>query len=164
VSLRIADADEAGVGEVLVRSRAAMRGYWKQPSSDVIDGAGWVHTGDLGRLDGLGNLVLVGRVVEMYTRGGYNVYPAEVEAVLGAHPAVAQVAVVGVADPVLGSVGVACVVAGDAVGAAELRAWCQGQLADYKAPDRVVFMDHLPLTSMAKVDKRALARQVEGDR
>jgi len=162
VSLRIEGPDAAGVGEVLVRSRAAMRGYWKQ-ASPVIDAAGWVHTGDLGRLDASGNLVLVGRVVEMYTRGGYNVYPAEVEAVLGAHPGVAQVAVVGVPDPVLGSVGVAAVVAASGAAAPDLdalRAWCRERVADYKAPDRVVVVDALPLTSMGKVDKRALLEVV----
>jgi acyl-CoA synthetase (AMP-forming)/AMP-acid ligase II len=153
VELRIAD------GEVLLRSRAAMRRYWKDPdrTAEVIDGDGWVHTGDLGRLDDRGNLVLLGRRTEMYIRGGYNVYPAEVEAALGEHPAVDRVAVVGVPDEVLGTIGVAAVVpAGAAPSLDELRAWCRERLADYKAPDRLIVVDDLPLTAMSKVDKRAL--------
>jgi acyl-CoA synthetase (AMP-forming)/AMP-acid ligase II len=165
VELRI-DPDAAGVGEVLVRSRAAMRAYWKDPerTAEVIDADGWIHTGDLGRLDDGGNLVLVGRRVEMFTRGGYNVYPAEVEAVIGEHPGVARVAVVGLPDPVLGSVGAAAIVpadAGAAPSADEVRDWCRARLANYKAPDRVVICDELPLTSMLKVDKRELVTRLE---
>jgi len=112
-----------------------------------------------------GNLRIVGRLKEMYIRGGYNVYPAEVEAALAEHPSVARAAVVGASDPVLGEVGVAFVVPAphaqqptrDA-----LRSWCRDRLADYKAPDRVEVVDDLPLTSMLKVDKRALvARTTE---
>jgi len=109
------------------------------------------------------NLRLVGRVAEMYIRGGYNVYPAEVEAVLGGHPGVAEVAVVGVADPVLGEIGTAVIVPvpGHPVPElAGLRDLCTSRLADYKAPDRLVLIDQLPLTAMAKVDKRALAARL----
>ena len=153
------------IGEVLVRSRAAMRRYWNDDArtAEVIDPEGWVHTGDLGRIDEGGNLVLVGRRVEMFTRGGYNVYPAEVEAAIGEHPGVARVAVLGMPDPVLGSIGVAVVV--PAVPAAPpseaaLRDWCVARLANYKAPDRVVIVDDLPVTSMLKVDKRELAARL----
>jgi acyl-CoA synthetase (AMP-forming)/AMP-acid ligase II len=93
----------------------------------------------------------------MYIRGGYNVYPPEVEAALDEHPAVERSAVVGVPDPVLGEIGVAFVVG--AVDPDDLRAWCARRLADYKAPDRVIVVDELPLTSMLKVDKRALAER-----
>jgi acyl-CoA synthetase (AMP-forming)/AMP-acid ligase II len=99
----------------------------------------------------------------MYIRGGYNVYPAEVEAVLGSHEAVAEVAVVGIPDPVLGEIGAAVIVpvAGrPAPELAELRALCRTRLADYKAPDRLVILDQLPLTAMAKVDKRALSARL----
>lgn len=162
VELRV---DGSPVGEVLVRSRAAMRGYWQDPerTAEVIDAEGWIHTGDLGTLDEDGNLTLVGRRVEMFTRGGYNVYPAEVEAAIGEHPGVARVAVLGLPDPVLGSVGAAVVVPRDPSSPPspdELRAWCRERLANYKAPDRVVMMEDLPLTSMLKVDKRALAVQL----
>jgi len=156
-----AEAATGEVGEVLVRSRAAMRGYFHDPerTAEVIDHDGWVHTGDLGRLDERGNLSLVGRRTEMYIRGGYNVYPAEVEAALGEHPGVDRVAVFGLPDPVLGQIGAAAVVPTDPgapPSADELRAWCRERLANYKAPDRVEIVADLPLTSMAKVDKRAL--------
>jgi acyl-CoA synthetase (AMP-forming)/AMP-acid ligase II len=138
-----------------------MRGYWQDPerTAEVLDPEGWVSTGDLGWLGDDGNLRLVGRRTEMYVRGGYNVYPAEVEAVLGEHPAVDKAAVVGLPAPVLGDVGWAFVVpvAGATVDPDELKAWCKDRLADYKAPDHVRLVDDLPLTSMLKVDKRALA-------
>jgi acyl-CoA synthetase (AMP-forming)/AMP-acid ligase II len=166
VEVRIADARSAEaptgeVGEVLSRSPAMMRGYWRDPelTATVIDADGWLHTGDLGYVGQDGNLRLVGRLKEMYIRGGYNVYPAEVEGVLTDHPDVARAAVVGVPDPVLGEVGVAFVVPaeGASVSPEELRAWCRRRLADYKAPDRVVVVDDLPTTPMLKIDKRALS-------
>jgi len=179
VSLAIVDEGgaEVGAGEVgrvRVRSGAVMLGYWGGPSTgpgidgvafdaaatrSVLDDEGWLTTGDFGFVDADGNLHLVGRANEMYIRGGYNVYPAEVEAVLSAHPAVAQVAVVGTPDPVLGEIGVAFVVpAPDSdVSLADLRSWAAGSLADYKSPDRLALVESLPVTSMMKVDKRVLA-------
>jgi acyl-CoA synthetase (AMP-forming)/AMP-acid ligase II len=167
------------VGRVRIRSGAVMRGYWggppTGPGSDgiqfdeeatdaVLDADGWITTGDYGERDGAGHLVLRGRANELYLRGGYNVYPAEVEGVLGGHPDVDQVAVVGAPDPVLGEIGVAFVVAHRGADGpdpdrllAELRDLARSRLADYKAPDRLVVLDALPLTSMLKVDKRALA-------
>jgi acyl-CoA synthetase (AMP-forming)/AMP-acid ligase II len=169
VELRLVGEDGAAVatgdvGLVQCRSGAAMRGYWEDPerTAEVLDPDGWVSTGDLGRLGDDGNLRLVGRRTEMYVRGGYNVYPAEVEAVLGEHPAVDRAAVVGLPAPVLGDVGWAFVVpaAGATVDADDIKAWCRSRLADYKAPDHVQVVDDLPLTSMLKVDKRALAAMV----
>ena len=185
VELALADDDGApvpagGVGRVRLRSAAVMRGYWGGPltgpgragvtwdtaaTAAVLDAEGWLTTGDYGRLDDDGRLTLVGRANELYIRGGYNVYPAEVEAALGDHPGVAQVAVVGGPDPVLGEVGVAFVVLAPDAEADEgallegLRARAKSRLADYKAPDRVVVVDVLPLTSMMKVDKGVLARR-----
>jgi acyl-CoA synthetase (AMP-forming)/AMP-acid ligase II len=168
------------VGRVRLRSAAVMRGYWGGPPAGpgadgvvydreatdaVLAPDGWLTTGDFGRLDDDGNLHLVGRANELYIRGGYNVYPAEVEAALTSHPAVAQAAVVGTPDPVLGEIGVAFVVpeAGSGpVDADGLRAHARAVLADYKAPDRVVACEALPLTSMMKVDKRALAARAAG--
>jgi len=105
-----------------------------------------------------GNLRIVGRLKEMYIRGGYNIYPVEVEAALAEHPAVDRVAVVGGPDPVLGEIGYAYVVpvAGTEPTLEALRAWCKDRIADYKAPDRLELLDELPLTSMLKIDKRAL--------
>lgn len=147
------------VGVVRCRSRANMRRYWRDPerTADVLSPDGWITTGDLGSFDADGNLTLRGRTGEMYIRGGYNVYPPEVEAVLDEHPAIDRSAVVGVPDPVLGEIGVAFVVAPAGVDVDEVRRHCRTRLADYKAPDRVVVVEDLPLTSVLKVDKRALA-------
>jgi acyl-CoA synthetase (AMP-forming)/AMP-acid ligase II len=181
----LAITDDAGdpvpagqVGRVRLRSAAVMCGYWGGPptgpgasginydhraTSAVLDPDGWLTTGDFGFVGDDGCLHLVGRANELYIRGGYNVYPAEVEAVLGSHPAVAQVAVVGAPDPVLGEIGVAFVVPATPVEEepllAELQESTRAALADYKAPDRLVLVDGLPLTSMMKVDKRSLAER-----
>lgn len=154
---------EAGeVGEVCLRSPAVMSGYWRDAEASAaaftIDGA--VRTGDLGYVDDRGRLRLVGRAREMYVRGGYNVYPAEVEAVLAEHPAVREVAVVARPDDVMGEVGVAVVVPSDAAAQPsleQLRAHASAQLAKHKLPEDVVVVDALPLTPMDKVDRRALA-------
>jgi acyl-CoA synthetase (AMP-forming)/AMP-acid ligase II len=166
VELRIVDDARrplpAGVvGEVAIRSPAVMRGYWQQPeaTAQVLDAAGFYYTGDLGVLDEAGYLKLVGRKKEMYIRGGYNIYPVEVEAVLAEHPAIAQAAVVGIPDVVLGERGVAYVVPRDPAAppdAQEVRAFVGRHIADYKIPDRVVVCAALPLTPGLKVDKAAL--------
>lgn len=179
VELSLVDEDgspvpEGEVGRVRLRSAAGMRGYIGEGvevdatlTASVRDDHGWVTTGDLGWLDGDGNLRLVGRVAEMYIRGGYNVYPAEVEAVLRRHPSVADVAVVGANDPVLGEVGVAFVVPSGQSGAGpaldDVRQWCRHRLADYKAPDRVEILPSLPLTPMGKVDVRSLRARAEAE-
>jgi acyl-CoA synthetase (AMP-forming)/AMP-acid ligase II len=149
------------VGQVKLRGACVMRGYWKAPelTAAAFDDEGWLLSGDLGYLRGDGNLVIVGRAGDMYIRGGYNVYPVEVEAVLALHPAVATVSVVGTPAPRIGEIGVAFVVtaAGHAPpGLEELRDLVRGELADYKAPDRLEIVDQLPVTPMMKVDKNAL--------
>ena len=156
------DTGDTEVGTVCLRSRAMMRGYWQEPelTADAIDENGWLLTGDLGFLDARGDLHLAGRSTEMYIRGGYNVYPIEVENHLGQHDLVDRVAVTGTAAPVLGEIGVAFVVPADASHPPtleQLRAWCNERLASYKAPDALVLLDELPLTAMSKIDKRALA-------
>jgi acyl-CoA synthetase (AMP-forming)/AMP-acid ligase II len=166
VELRVVDDDgrRLPVGEngwVQCRSAAVMEGYWADPAATatVISADGWLTIGDLGHLDDHGYLVVLGRGTEMYIRGGYNVYPAEVEGRLIEHPAVHQVAVVSAPDPVFGEIGVAFVVPDDPEQPPtlqELRTWCSAALADYKAPNRVELVDELPLTPMAKVDKLAL--------
>ena len=138
-----------------------MAGYWRDAelTAAVVDAGGWLHTGDLGTIGADQNVRIVGRLKEMYIRGGYNVYPSEVEAVLAGHPTVAQAAVVGLPDPVLGEIGGAFVVAADPGTPPELevlREWCRSRIADYKAPDRLVVVDELPVTAMHKVDKAAL--------
>lgn len=153
---------EQEVGTVCLRSRAMMRGYWREPelTAEAIDVEGWLLTGDLGFLDARGDLHLAGRSTEMYIRGGYNVYPIEVENHLGQHSGVDRVAVTGTAAPVLGEIGVAFVVPTDSnnpPSLEELRAWCNERLSTYKAPDALVLVNELPLTAMSKIDKRALA-------
>lgn len=152
------------VGRVRVRGECVMRGYWGDPelTAAVLDAEGWLTSSDLGRLDPDGNLVLAGRSTDMYIRGGYNVYPLEVENVLAEHPGVERAAVVGSPAPVIGEIGVAFVTPTDPrdpVTLAELRSWVSERLADYKAPDRLVVLDPLPLTAMMKIDKVELGRQ-----
>jgi acyl-CoA synthetase (AMP-forming)/AMP-acid ligase II len=154
---------DGGTGEVLLRSPAVMSRYWRDPELTVatLSDEGWLRTGDLGVLDAdTGLLRLVGRTTDMYIRGGYNVHPQEVEAVLLEHPAVAQVAVAPRPDPVMGEVGVAVVVprAGtEAPSVDDLRAFAAPRLAAYKLPEAVVAVDALPITTMDKLDRRALA-------
>jgi acyl-CoA synthetase (AMP-forming)/AMP-acid ligase II len=157
------------VGRVHVRSSLVMRGYWgdDRATAEALDADGWLCSGDLGRFDAHGNLVLVGRVSDMYIRGGYNVYPLEVENVLTEHPAVVQAAVVGVPAAVIGEIGVAFVVADGTVPTPqvdELRDWCRQRLTDYKTPDRVEFVDALPITPGLKIDKEALKQLVSSVR
>jgi acyl-CoA synthetase (AMP-forming)/AMP-acid ligase II len=173
VELEIVDDDgkrvgKGEVGRLRVRSDVIMRGYWGQEeqTAKVLSPDGWLITGDLGRFDGESNVILAGRVSDMYIRGGYNIYPLEVENVLHEHPAVAQAAVVGLATPVIGEIGVAFVVPVNAQApptASELRDWCKRHLADYKAPDRVEIVHQLPLTPIMKIDKAALRAQLAGE-
>ena len=150
------------VGRVQISGPCVMRGYWGDPvqTAAVLGDDGWLTSGDLGRFDADGNLSLVGRAGDMYIRGGYNVYPLEVENVLVEHPAIAAAAVIGRAAATIGEIGVAFLVLEPGHRAPtrdEVRTWVRERLADYKAPDEVVVLDALPLTPMAKVDKQALA-------
>jgi acyl-CoA synthetase (AMP-forming)/AMP-acid ligase II len=154
-----------GVGEVCLRSAAVMDGYWRaaELTADALTEDGFVRTGDLGWIDDAGRLRLAGRAKEMYVRGGYNVYPMEVEAVLAAHPAIADVAVAPRPDDVMGEVGVAVVVLRDGAqppSPDDLRSFAADHLAAYKFPEAVVVTAALPLTAMEKLDRRALAALV----
>jgi acyl-CoA synthetase (AMP-forming)/AMP-acid ligase II len=170
VEIEVRDRDDhavaAGeVGEICLRSSSMMRGYWRDPdtTAEVLRG-GWLHTGDLGYLDDRGCLRLAGRQKEMFIRGGYNVYPVEVEAVLASHPGVADIAVIPRAEPVMGEIGVAVVVPArghPAPTLAELRAFGGERLTSYKLPEAVELVDELPLTAMQKVDRRALRHQFD---
>jgi acyl-CoA synthetase (AMP-forming)/AMP-acid ligase II len=146
-----------------------MRGYWNAPelTRQAFDDEGWLVSGDLGYLREDGNLVIVGRATDMYIRGGYNVYPAEVEAVLALHPAVRSVSVVGTPAARIGEIGVAFVVPADAgkpPGLDELRELVRSELADYKAPDRLEIIEQLPANSLLKTDKNALRALAAGSR
>ena len=151
-------------GQVCLRSAAVMSGYYGDPQATAaaLTAEGAVRTGDLGYLDDHGRLHLAGRSKEMYVRGGYNVFPLEVEDVLSDHPGVAHVAVAPRQDPVMGEIGVAVVVprAGAAVSLASLRAHAEGRLAPYKLPEGLLLTDELPRTAMEKIDRTALAETV----
>ncbi|MET8020801.1 class I adenylate-forming enzyme family protein [Streptomyces decoyicus] len=146
-------------GEVVVRGPNVMRGYLGRPEETartLVDG--WLHTGDVGRFDEDGYLVLVDRIKDMIIRGGENIYPKEVENVLGDHPDVLEAAVVGAADPRLGEVPVAFVALrpGAATGAGELLDHCRARLARFKVPTGITFVDRLPRNPVGKTDKPAL--------
>lgn len=149
------------VGNVEVHGACLMRGYWHDDAAALksLTDDGWLRTGDLGYRSPTGHLLLTGRRGEMYIRGGYNVYPLEVERILATHPLVSEAAVIGTPAPVIGEIGVAFVVAsGDrAPTLEELREHVRSELADYKAPDRLVLLEALPRTAMMKVDRSRLA-------
>lgn len=164
VSIRGGDAaamPPGEVGEVWLRSPTAMAAYWHDPegtAATLIDD--WLRTGDLGWIDERGTLRLAGRQKEMFIRGGYNVYPAEVESVLADHPSIADVAVVPRPDDVMGEIGVAVIVPADPARPPtldELRTFLEPRLARYKLPEAVRAVGALPLTPMQKIDRRRLA-------
>ncbi|HWW54368.1 MAG TPA: fatty acid--CoA ligase family protein, partial [Acidimicrobiales bacterium] len=167
VELALLDADDhpvpsGVVGSVCLRSAAVMSGYWHDPemTTAAFTDDGFVRTGDLGWLDELGRLRLAGRSKEMYVRGGYNVYPLEVEQVIADHPSVAAVAVVPRPDPIMGEVGVVVVVPRDPASPPsleDLRHFGAPRLAAYKLPEDLRVVEALPLTAMEKVDRRALS-------
>ena len=151
------------VGEVWLRSPTAMAGYWQDPeaTAHALVG-GWLRTGDLGLIDDRGLLRLAGRLKEMFIRGGYNVYPAEVESVLADHPAVAEVAVVPRPDAVMGELGVAVIVPAkpsQPPTLEDVRSFLEPKLARYKLPEAVRIVNALPLTPMQKIDRRRLATE-----
>ncbi|KAA9156184.1 fatty acid--CoA ligase family protein [Amycolatopsis acidicola] len=145
-------------GEVLVRGYSVMQGYLDDPvaTAEAIDAENWLHTGDLGTLDGRGHLRIVGRKKDMFIVGGFNAYPAEIEGFLLEHPAVAQAAVIGVPDERLGEVGKAFVVRRRPVTAGELIAWSRERMAGFKVPRFVEFLPELPMNGTGKVMKDEL--------
>jgi acyl-CoA synthetase (AMP-forming)/AMP-acid ligase II len=165
----------AGVGEpgeIVVRGYTVMSGYWEddEATAAAIDAEGWLHTGDIGVLDAEGNVTITDRLKDMFVVGGFNAYPAEIEAILRGHASVAQVAVIGVPDARLGEVGCAYIVpapgtldpkdgaAGDALARAVL-AWSRDAMANYKVPRQVVLVGALPLNAAGKVLKRELRQR-----
>ncbi|GGN22462.1 long-chain-fatty-acid--CoA ligase [Streptomyces fuscichromogenes] len=147
------------VGEVYLAGPHLMKGYWNRPEATAADlPGGWLKTGDLGRLDEDGFLYIVDRLKDLVIRGGYNVYPREVEEVLYGHPDIVEAAVIGVPDPHYGEE-VAAVVTlrpGATLTTEELRAWTKERLSAYKVPHLVRFVDALPKGSTGKILKRAL--------
>ncbi len=147
-------------GEVVVRGYTVMRGYDGDPEATAatIDADGFLHTGDVGVMDGQGNLRITDRIKDMFIVGGFNVYPAEIEQALARHPAVAQVSVVGVPEERLGEVGKAFVVlkSGASLTLDELTAWAREKMANYKVPRQLAVVDALPMNASGKVLKYRL--------
>ncbi|HEY7037865.1 MAG TPA: long-chain fatty acid--CoA ligase [Methylomirabilota bacterium] len=161
------DADRAlpvsEVGEVCVRGPNVMTGYYRNPDETARTvRAGWLHTGDMGRLDEDGFLYIVERKKDLIIRGGFNIYPREVEEVLYAHPAIAEAAVVGMKDPMMGEDVLAFVVLKDGrqASAEEIVAFCGSRLARFKCPKQVRFVPSLPKSPIGKVLRKELRTQV----
>jgi long-chain acyl-CoA synthetase len=167
--LRIADDDggalpPGAVGEILIRGHNVMAGYWRRPeeTAAAIDADGWLRTGDMARMDDDGYVFVVDRKKELIIRGGYNVYPREVEEVLYEHPAVLEAAVLGVPHPQLGEEVAAAVVVspGADLDPDELRAWMKDRMAAYKYPRHVALLDALPKGPTGKILKREIDRSL----
>lgn len=154
------DAPLGTPGEVLVRGFNVMRGYYgdRAATDEVLTPDGWLRTGDVGVLDEAGNLRITDRIKDMFIVGGFNAYPAEIEQLLGLHPEVADVAVIGVPDTRLGEVGKAFVVrrTGAVLTADDLIAWARREMANYKVPREVEFVGALPRNAGGKVVKGRL--------
>jgi long-chain acyl-CoA synthetase len=148
------------VGEIVIRGHNVMKGYWRRPeaTAEAVSAEGWFRSGDLGRRDEDGFFFIVDRKKEMIIRGGYNVYPREIEEVLYQHPAVREAAVLGMPHPELGEEVCAAVALrpGSEVGPEDLRDFVRSQIAAYKYPRHVWIVDELPKTATGKILKRAI--------
>ncbi|MDP2094903.1 MAG: AMP-binding protein [Hydrogenophaga sp.] len=144
-------------GELCTRGYSVMHGYWDDPAktAEAIDAEGWMHTGDLATMDAEGYVNIVGRIKDLVIRGGENVYPREIEEFLYRHPAVQDVQVVGVPDPKYGEELCAWIIAkpGQALDEDTVRAFCKGQIAHYKVPRYIRFVDAFPMTVTGKIQK-----------
>jgi len=164
VEMKVVDDDgndvaQGEVGEIVIRGHNVMKGYWNKPDETgdtLIDG--WLHTGDIAKIDQDGYFFIVDRKKDLIIRGGYNVYPREIEEVLYEHPAVREAAVIGVKDDNLGEeVGAAVALKdGEEASAQELRDFVKEQVAAYKYPRRVWFVDDLPKGPTGKILKREI--------
>ena len=167
VEVRCVDADGKPVapgesGEIVVRGYNVMLGYFDDTKAtrETIDADGWLHTGDIGNLDARGNVRITDRLKDMYITGGFNCYPAEIERTIAAHPAVAQVCVVGVPDERMGEVGKAYLVLrpGQSLDTKTFVAWCRDNMANYKVPRQVELVGALPTNASGKVLKFQLRK------
>jgi acyl-CoA synthetase (AMP-forming)/AMP-acid ligase II len=162
--IEVVVVDEHGIevprgtpGEIRIRGYNVMKGYLDDPeqTAEAIDADGWLHSGDIGVMDERGYVQITDRVKDMFIVGGFNAYPAEIENLMMRHPDIGAVAVVGVPEPRLGEMGVAFVIPrpGSTSDEAAIIAWCKAEMANYKVPGRVVFVDELPLNASGKVLK-----------
>jgi long-chain acyl-CoA synthetase len=164
VEMKLVDEDN-GVGEIAIRGHNVMKGYWRNPeaTADVMRD-GWFHTGDMAQVDDDGYYFIVDRKKDMIIRGGYNVYPREIEEVLYEHPAVREAAVVGVPHDELGEEVGAAVALKEGADADpdELRAFVKDQVAAYKYPRQIWFVDELPKGPTGKILKREIDVPAQG--
>jgi long-chain acyl-CoA synthetase len=168
VEMRVVDDDgedvaQGGVGEIAIRGHNVMKGYWQRPdaTADVLDADGWFRTGDMATVDEDGYFFIVDRKKDMIIRGGYNVYPREIEEVLYEHPAVSEAAVVGVPDDAMGEeVGAAVVLRAEA-DVEDIRLFVKDRVAAYKYPRRIWFLDELPKGPTGKILKREIKPPAE---
>lgn len=172
VDVRVVDDNNKALGpnqegELVLKGPSRCSGYYNDPiaSADVIDEAGWFHTGDIVSYDDEWYFYVIDRKKDMFISGGENIYPVEIENVLYQHPAVHMCAVIGIPDTKWGDIGVACVVLkpGSTVTEEELIKFMYEHLARFKVPRQVVFMDQLPLSGMGKILKRDLKQEIIGD-
>jgi long-chain acyl-CoA synthetase len=149
------------VGEIVIRGHNIMKGYWNRDDAnkEAITAEGWFRTGDMAKMDEDGYFFIVDRKKDLIIRGGYNVYPREIEEVLYGHPAVQEAAVIGVEDEKLGEeVGAAVVLKkGEGISREELCGFVKEQVASYKYPRRIWFVDELPKGPTGKILKREIA-------
>ncbi len=162
IEVRCVDADGKPVatgesGEIVFRGYNVMLGYLDDPkaTAETIDADGWLHTGDIGNLDSRGNVRITDRLKDMYITGGFNCYPAEIERIIAAHPAVAQVSIVGVPDERMGEVGKAWLVLrpGQTLDTKAFITWCRDNMSNYKVPRTVEIVTALPTNASGKVLK-----------
>ena len=150
-------------GELCTRGYSVMRGYWDdaERTAEAIDAAGWMHTGDLATMDADGYFNIVGRIKDMVIRGGENIYPREIEEYLYRHPKIADVQVIGVPDEKYGEELCAWIrlAPGETADDEEIRAFCRGQIAHYKVPRYIRFVDEYPMTVTGKVQKFVMREQ-----
>jgi fatty-acyl-CoA synthase len=151
-------------GELCTRGYSVMIGYWndREKTAEAVDAEGWMHTGDLATIDDEGYCNIVGRIKDMIIRGGENVYPREIEEYLFRHPKIEDVQVIGVPDPKFGEELCAWVKlrAGEASSHEEIVAFCKGQIAHYKIPRYVKFVDGFPMTVTGKIQKFEMRKAI----
>ena len=168
--VKLVDADGNTVprgtpGELCTRGYLVMEGYWNDPdrTAEAIDDAGFMHTGDLAVMDDDGYVTISGRLKDMVIRGGENIYPREVEEFLYQHPKILDVQVIGLPDEKMGEELCACVIQKEPVTEDEVRDFCKGQIAHFKIPRYVVFMETFPMTVTGKVQKFLLREKLSKD-
>jgi fatty-acyl-CoA synthase len=173
VKLKIVDDNRVSLpngekGEIAIHSFGTMKGYYKLPeqTAAVLDHEGWYYTGDLGMLDDQGNLKFIGRRKEMIIRGGFNIYPQEIEAVLSKHPKVVESAVVGLPDETLGEIVCAVIKlkSGKESTEEEMKSYLKEHMANYKVPQKIIFTDKFPVTASGKIQKLKLREEITAEK